>query len=343
MDGITTPLLNSASAWATTYEELLELYQSPYTGAVSVRTCTLDGFYHSDDVHHYALFDAEYHVVDHSSRHDNRRDEALRATIKNVSSINSLGYSPTPLAGYLRIITRIQEEARSFSKKPFIISIAELPINRSELHAPLEQCALTPGHSLMLELNLSCPNIPGKPPPAYSRSEILWYCRYFMSLVAPRHYEVGFKIPPYTHQGQFDDLIEALLEATKEERLYVDTKCPVSFITATNTLGNCFLTDRLTGDSMIKSANGSGIGGAAGAMLHPLALGTVRTLRRMLDAHPPLKHIRIIGVGGVSDGAGYQRMRDAGASFVAVGTALGMHGVGIFKKIANEAQVMSGN
>lgn len=54
----------------------------------------------------------------------------------------------------------------------------------------------------------------------------------------------------------------------------------------------------------------------------------------MLDAHDELGQIKIIGVGGVADGAGYRRMRSVGAYAVAVGTALGREGIGVFEKIA---------
>ena len=75
----------------------------------------------------------------------------------------------------------------------------------------------------------------------------------------------------------------------------------------------------------------------AGAALHPLALGNVRTIRGLLDQHEELKDIAIIGVGGVSDGAGFKRMRAVGAEAVAVGTALGCEGIGVFERICNEA------
>ena len=55
----------------------------------------------------------------------------------------------------------------------------------------------------------------------------------------------------------------------------------------------------------------------------------------MLDAEPDLKGIKIIGTGGVSDRAGYQRMLSVGASAVGVGTALGVEGVSVFGKILN--------
>ena len=148
---------------------------------------------------------------------------------------------------------------------------------------------------------------------------------------------VGIKTPPYTYHTQFDNLRHALLIT-----MHTQPICPVDFITASNTLGTCLATDAASGTPAINSANGYGIGGLAGAALHPLALGNVRTIRRMLDEYLELRHIQIIGVGGVSDGAGYRRMKNAGASVVAVGTALGMYGVEVFDKILREAKELDG-
>lgn len=53
----------------------------------------------------------------------------------------------------------------------------------------------------------------------------------------------------------------------------------------------------------------------------------------MLDEDYFLASIAIIGVGGVSDKAGFDRMRAVGASVVAVGTALGREGISVFGKI----------
>lgn len=113
--------------------------------------------------------------------------------------------------------------------------------------------------------------------------------------------------------------------------------CPITFITAVNTLGSCLL---LSGAQTpaLNSEAGTGVGGLAGAALHPLALGNVRTIRSMLDKHDALRHISLIGVGGVCDNAGYERMRAVGADAVAVGTALGSEGLGVFSKISNNVE-----
>ncbi|KAI1490098.1 hypothetical protein F5X96DRAFT_637966, partial [Biscogniauxia mediterranea] len=76
-----------------------------------------------------------------------------------------------------------------------------------------------------------------------------------------------------------------------------------------------------------------GIGGMAGPPLHPLALGNVAALRARLDARPETAHVKIIGVGGVADAAGYRRMRAVGAAAVGVASALGRRGVGVFGEI----------
>ena len=74
----------------------------------------------------------------------------------------------------------------------------------------------------------------------------------------------------------------------------------------------------------------------AGDALHPIALGNVSTIRKMLDSssQPSIQQIAIIGVGGVRDSAGYRRMRGVGTEVVGVGTALGRQGVSIFGQIA---------
>ena len=41
---INPPLLNSSCAWASDWAQLRELYDSPYTGAITTRTATLNGF-----------------------------------------------------------------------------------------------------------------------------------------------------------------------------------------------------------------------------------------------------------------------------------------------------------
>lgn len=330
------PLLNSANPWATTKEDLEVLYNCPHTGAITTRTALAAGFQHDDTIHQYCFFEPK----DHSRRGPSIEAHPLpppQGTTPSdpISSLNTLGYSPFSVYEYLKII---KDLLLSLTRddcltKPIIVSVAGSPTEvrdhyRSMSHLKVD---LKQNHHisarLLMEINLSCPNIAGKPPPAYSRGELLKYLTLLVD-ADPGGWgtiEVGLKTPPYTHQTQFDELISALLESSKG-------RCPISFITATNTLGSSLvLSDSLA--PALNSATGTGIGGLAGSALHPLALGNVATIRRMLDAHEPLQHIEIIGIGGVSDMAGYKRMRAVGAAAVGVGTALGVDGVAVFERI----------
>ena len=314
------PLLNSASPWATTKEQLQVLYDCPYTGAMTTRTSLLHGFEHNDTVHQYCFF-----AADQSVQKGGRGD---------VSSLNTLGYSPLSLQFYLKTVHEILKDRVNFHEnpKPVIFSVTGPPDDIVTAYNMINaERLLITGARFLMEINLSCPNIAGIPPPAYSKPELL---RYLTPLHA-RHtpidskVEIGLKVPPYTHQGQFDDFISALLESTPP-----DQTVPISFITATNTLGNCLVLDSHDNVTpVLNSANGSGMGGLAGAALHPLALGNVKPLQRLLDSQERLRHIDIIGVGGVMDGPGLKRMLNVGAWVAGVGTALGSGGVGIFERI----------
>ncbi|MCJ1414077.1 dihydroorotate dehydrogenase [Xylographa parallela] len=318
------PLLNSANVWATTEEDLDALYRCPATGAVTIRTSLLNGFAHDDKIHQYCFFDTDSMSFDQESSLPNDAGTKM----KESSSLNTLGYSPTSLESYIEMTLRIEKRAVHDSvhrHKPMIFSTTGTAAEVAKCGQLLQSRAQRNFSTWMMEVNLSCPNIMDKPPPAYSRDGLLQYLTALQN--ARLEIPIGIKTPPYTYQGQFNDLIGALLETTS------CAKCPISFITATNTLGSCFVPGVSPDEKAINSANGLGIGGLAGAALHPLALGNVRTIRRMLDEHASLKNIDIIGVGGVSDSAGFERMKKAGASAVAVGTALGIHGVSIFSEI----------
>ncbi|KAI0186765.1 hypothetical protein EV127DRAFT_370544 [Xylaria flabelliformis] len=337
---IDPPLFNSANPWATTLEQLRDLYNCAATGAVTTRTALLEGFPHDEDVHRYAIFEAGTHRV--SGKDVNETD-----AVKGDASLNTLGYSPIPLDGYLGFIRQIDEEGLEKSgRKPFIVSVTGTPDEVAECYRRIARCAGDVGMPLAMEINLSCPNIPGKPPPAYEGEALRGYVR----RVGEESRKIkngdgdgdgggggveipwGVKTPPYTHAGQFDMFVSALRDSAPGR----SSVCPLTFVTATNTLGSCLLVS----ESQSGSENtfspvlpGLGIGGLAGAPLHPLALGNVATLRRLLDEDATTRHVVVLGIGGVADKEGYGRMRCVGAAAVGVGTALGVRGLGVFGEI----------
>ena len=347
IDWISPPLVNSACPWATTLDDLRLLYNSPSTGAVTTRTSLISGFPHDPAKHHYVFYDPATHTTSPSADGDK--------TGLN-GSLNSLGYSPLPLETYLDFIRTISSEQQqqrdsassTKSGKGFIISVTGTPGVVAASYVLIATAQKDVTFPLAMEINLSCPNIPDRPPPAYAREGLAPYLAALRLVVGDVTREgglprvaYGLKTPPYTYATQFDELVAALEEdAAKQQAPHKEeggeAKCQVSFLTATNTLGSCLAFASPEGNGF--ALPGTGIGGMAGAPLHALALGNVATLRRMLDAEEHrerLGHISVIGVGGVADAAGYRRMRAVGAGVVGVGTGLGLKGVGVFGKIEN--------
>jgi dihydroorotate dehydrogenase (fumarate) len=178
---------------------------------------------------------------------------------------------------------------------------------------------------------------------------------------------IGLKLPPYVYAGQFGEVVGVIasLSSTtqvsgkrnvvddgREERRGADggMRNPIAFLTCTNTLGSSLMfedqvqsrevevdidgntnADRLNASTAESTAFAlpTPLGGLAGSALHSLALGNVYSFARTLVAHPnpAMRAISIIGVGGVLDKQGAERMRRAGAQVVGCATLLGMRGV----------------
>lgn len=320
---VNPPILNSANPWATTLEDLTALYECPHTGAVTSRTSLVSGFPHDSSIHQFTLFD--------TAIHKSQQDRAKLLGSENAS-LNNLGYSPILLGKYLDFIRTISGLPSCRPDKGFVVSVTGSPEDVAACYKLIARAQTGVKFPLAMEINLSCPNIPGKPPPAYNGDSLLKYLNELEKVISnpelPR-IPFGLKTPPYTYSKQFEELISALERTSTDEKI-----CPVSFITATNTLGSCLVL--ADGKDDVPALPGTGIGGMAGAPLHPLALGNVRTIRKMLDeSKSALGHIQIIGVGGVLDAAGFKRMKAVGADMIGVGTGLGIKGVDIFGEIAD--------
>ncbi|KAF2401091.1 FMN-linked oxidoreductase [Trichodelitschia bisporula] len=330
---INPPLINSACPWATTLDDLRALYHNPHTGGVTTRTHTLTGFPHDDAVHQYAFFDINKGAAAPLKRPDSdlASDGAAPETDPAATtSANTLGYSPIPLATTLEHIHTLAKENPPRTDKPIIVSVTGSPGELIECYRLVSAAARAVPIPLLLEVNLSCPNIAGRAPPAYDTRALREYLLVLRNAAAEEeeHGEVtvpmGLKVPPYTNPVQFSELQRALLG--------VPYPSPVAFVTATNTLWPGLLLNE-GGRPALYSETGEGVGGMGGVGLHTVALGNVRMLRRTLDLVPTLAGIRIIGVGGVKDRAGFERMKAAGADVVGVATALGRRGVGVFGEI----------
>ncbi|GAA5938953.1 uncharacterized protein JCM15063_004374 [Sporobolomyces koalae] len=321
------PLLNSASPWASTLEDLEQLWQCEFSDAITTRTATLTGYPDDPAKHQVAFFGT-----------------------KN-NSINSFGFSPYPLKQYLEWLDQILSKdpnSRKRHEKRIIVSIG--PADGQELQVSLDLVhGFAQKHNIVVgvEFNASCPNLNGLPPPAYNAQLLENYIRIF----AERSYsdlQLGFKLPPYTYEEQIVSVVRAIERATSSAP---HDREVVSFLTSTNTLGQGLVyasqivepdRDDTRAQSLKPASEEFGVptgyGGIAGEAIHQISLGNVHRLRKLLDAsrEPRVRGITLIGVGGACDRASVERFRQAGADAVAIATALGREGVKVFRKIRIE-------
>ena len=260
---IRPPLVNSSNPWATTLEDLRSLFACASTGAVTTRTSLLGGFAHDSSKHKYTFFDAAIH-----------EPASIPGPSQN-GSLNCLGYSPITLETYLGFVRSIANEHAAESSKGFIISVSGTPKEVAESYRLVAAAQGSIKLPLALEVNLSCPNIPDHPPPAYSEDALVEYLDCLQGVIAahpglPR-VPFGLKTPPYTYSIQYDALISALERSAESAAGRVS---PVSFITATNTLGSCLVISAAPSNSGVLDSSSlkpalpePGIGGMGGAAL----------------------------------------------------------------------------
>ncbi|KAG2129777.1 hypothetical protein DEU56DRAFT_491302 [Suillus clintonianus] len=309
---VSPSMVNCSCAWASDYQQLNELYHCPYTGAVTTRTATLDGF-EEDETHTVAFM----------------KD--------SLSSLNSYGYSPHPLHEYLAWIREFLGEGPS--AKPFIISITESSAERlSEMLVAIQQFRASNAtwlSRIAVEFNSSCPNIKGHPPPSYHLPSL----KPFLDVFAKAFQDdstltIGLKLPPYIIATQFRDVVECISSYTRTDS--GNPTNPIAYFTCTNTLGNSLVFADQTPDAktdMSPFAVPPGLGGLAGEAIHALSLGNVYTFSRLLaeSDDPAMREIVIIGAGGVTSPEAVQRMNRAGAKIVGCATLLGKEGVKAFE------------
>ena len=193
-----------------------------------------------------------------------------------------------------------------------------------------------------IELNTSCPNIRGKPPPAYSFATLLPIFEVLAQAYrADRTLTIGLKLAPYFASFQFEEVVKYVASFSYDLEDGNRTN-PFAFFTCTNTVGNSLLfADQTTpsptvGDGVDGYALGPVLGGLAGEPIHALSLGNVFSFAKLLESHvdEAMRGIQLIGVGGVVDKQGVERMKKVGAAVVGCATLLGRDGVKGFEKLA---------
>jgi dihydroorotate dehydrogenase (fumarate) len=272
--------MNAAGARCVTKEELEALGRSR-AGAIVTKSMTIEPRQGNPEPRYYSF-------ASHAS-----------------GSINSMGL---PNLGY-QVYARLIPELRRFGK-PIIASVAGL----KEQDFIEITSLINKSQPDLIELNLSCPNIPGEPQIGYDFEA----SEHLLKLVRPLiSGPMGVKLPPYFDPAHQDKITRVL------DRVGVD------FLSLVNSVGNGLVVDPERETAVIKPKGG--FGGLGGPLIKPVALANVRAFWKRFEGRLP-----IIGVGGIVNGTDAFEHLLCGASAVQVGTVLVEEGLKVFERLENE-------
>ena len=269
-------LMNAAGVACMTVEELEEVRQSA-AGSFVTKTATLEARAGNPEPRY--------------------RDVPL-------GSINSMGLPNQGIDYYLDYLLSLQE---SQPERTFFLSLVGM--SPDETHTLLKKVQNS-GFKGITELNLSCPNVPGKPQIAYdfeTTERILGEAFGYFDKT------LGIKLPPYFDIVHFDQAAE------------VFNRHPLKFVNCVNSIGNGMYIE----DESVVIRPKNGFGGIGGEYIKPTALANVHAFYQRLNPS-----IQIIGTGGVYTGRDAFEHILCGASMVQIGTALHQQGVEVFERVS---------
>ena len=220
-------------------------------------------------------------------------------------SINSMGLPNLGYRAYAELIPYLKRFG-----KPVIASVAGL----AEEDFPTIAEAINAAQPDLIEVNLSCPNIPGKPQIGYdpeTSERVLKKVRRLITV------PMGVKLPPYfdpAHHGTMGKVVG---------------RCGVDFLNMINSVGNGLVVDPEEETVVIKPKGG--FGGLGGRLIKPVALANVRAFHKFFEGKIP-----IIGTGGIVEGIDVFEHFLCGASAVQIGTVLVEEGLNVFGRLEAE-------
>lgn len=220
------------------------------------------------------------------------------------STLNSMGL---PNCGFFEMGIRINH-LKGITDKPIFASVRFDNIeNIREMVDYLEKFGAD-----VIEINLSTPNLLGKPQLCYDVDK----CNEILR-EAEKHISVktAIKVSPFLDGNQQMDFIEMI------------NKRNVDFIMAINSAGNCLMIDPYSEEIVIKPK----YGGYGGKGIKPIALGNIRRYYEN-------SRKTIIGCGGIFNGIDAFEHILAGASLVNVGSSFLIDGLDIFSTINMELE-----
>ncbi|MGC4517106.1 dihydroorotate oxidase [Enterococcus faecium] len=282
------PLMNASGVHCMTTQELDELAHSK-AGAFITKSCTIN---------------------------ERKGNPEPRYFDVPLGSINSMGLPNLGFSYYLEYALAY-EKVQENQNQPLFFSIAGMSVQENlEMLEKIEKS----GFNGITELNLSCPNVPGKPQLAYDFEATYETLKEVFSIFSK---PLGIKLPPYFDFAHFDQMADIL------------NQFPLTYVNAINSVGNGLYIDTEQEAVVIKPKEG--FGGIGGEYIKPTALANVRAFYTRLKPE-----IQIIGTGGIRTGQDAFEHLLCGASMLQIGTELHKEGPEIFSRIIKElTQIMS--
>ncbi|EGP5242757.1 TPA: dihydroorotate oxidase [Enterococcus faecium] len=282
------PLMNASGVHCMTTQELDELAHSE-AGAFITKSCTIN---------------------------ERKGNPEPRYFDVPLGSINSMGLPNLGFSYYLEYALAY-EKVQENQNQPLFFSIAGMSVQENlEMLEKIEKSEFNG----ITELNLSCPNVPGKPQLAYDFEATYETLKEVFSIFSK---PLGIKLPPYFDFAHFDQMADIL------------NQFPLTYVNAINSVGNGLYIDTEQEAVVIKPKEG--FGGIGGEYIKPTALANVRAFYTRLKPE-----IQIIGTGGIRTGQDAFEHLLCGASMLQIGTELHKEGPEIFSRIIKElTQIMS--
>lgn len=287
---LSSPIWNASGVSCTTVRELQAVATSPYTGAVVTKSCTLMPRV-GNPKPRYAPFGFSG---------------------SGGSSINSMGLPNHGLQYYV-------DAARNLGHiKPYFVSLCGLTLKENlQMLSNLEHDELVQEVPIAgVELNLSCPNVPGKPQTCYDFEAMDETLR--VSFEMFQRLPLGVKLAPYFDPIHFDMASDVLRKYPK-----------LRWVTCINSIGNGLVIDPIREKTIIHPKNG--IGGIGGQVIKATALSNVWSFRQRLP-----ESVDVIGCGGVNRGVDVFEHVLCGAAAVQIGTLVMDQGVDSFRLVSDE-------
>ncbi|CCK72581.1 dihydroorotate dehydrogenase KNAG_0K02180 [Huiozyma naganishii CBS 8797] len=226
-----------------------------------------------------------------------------------LGSINSMGLPNRGFDYYLDYV--LNRESKGDGRVFFSVAGMSLADNLAMLHRLQDS-----DYTGVTELNLSCPNVPGKPQVGYDfeqTQQIL--TEVFQFYKKP----LGVKLPPYFDMVHFDTIAGIL------------NRFPLAYVNCINSVGNALYIDTDLEQVVVKPKNG--FGGIGGQYVKPTALANVRAFYVRLNPE-----IKVIGTGGITTGRDAFEHLLCGATMLQIGTQLCKDGTPVFDRVASELQ-----